>query len=169
LKKIEIILNKDKVTLVDKEDYSYLKLYKWQVDRDNHPVRNSSIRKPKHVYMFKEIIKIGLNIELGDDKRAIHKDQNNLNNTRQNIIILPKKIVQFNRNLRVDNKVGVRGISWNKQKKKWQSYIFINNKLKCLGHYLHILDAITARKEAEMKYFGRTFELGEFNYVDYQI
>lgn len=63
-----------------------------------------------------------------------------------------------NRSVQENNKLGIKGIFWDKQYKKYLSYIYIreNNKKKriFLGRYDSLEDAEKARIEGEFKYFG---------------
>ena len=56
--------------------------------------------------------------------------------------------------LRSDNTSGVIGVSWCKDKKKWGSRIYHYGVQKHLGYFTNKEDAIKARREAEIKYFG---------------
>jgi hypothetical protein len=59
------------------------------------------------------------------------------------------------------NTSGIRGVSWNKRRKKWQAYIMFKKKMYHLGMYDKKEDAAKARKEAEDKYFNAF--LDEYN------
>lgn len=63
---------------------------------------------------------------------------------------------QNNRNIKVksNNNSGFTGVHWNKRLKKWRARIVVDRVLLHLGLYELIEDAIKARKEAEVKYFG---------------
>jgi len=56
--------------------------------------------------------------------------------------------------LRSDNTSGVIGVCWCKTRKKWVAFIKVNYKRKQLGYFINKEDAIKARREAEIKYFG---------------
>ncbi|HDD9014168.1 TPA: HNH endonuclease [Escherichia coli] len=49
------------------------------------------------------------------------------------------------------NKSGVTGVHWDKKRKKWVVTIWNNNKIKYLGGFENIVDAIAVRKSAEME------------------
>lgn len=51
-----------------------------------------------------------------------------------------------------DSTSGVTGVYWNKRAKKWQAYICVSSKQLYLGVFKYLVDAETARKEAEVKY-----------------
>lgn len=58
-----------------------------------------------------------------------------------------------NRKTRADNSSGITGIGWHKRDKKWHAYIGKGKKIKYLGYFDALEDAIAARKEAEKLYF----------------
>jgi hypothetical protein len=45
-------------------------------------------------------------------------------------------------------------VEWHKKSQKWRARIKINRKSIALGEYKKLTDAVKARKEAEIKYFG---------------
>ena len=47
------------------------------------------------------------------------------------------------------------GVSWSKLEQKWKAYIKINQQMIHLGTFTDKEDAIVARKNAELKYFGK--------------
>lgn len=59
-----------------------------------------------------------------------------------------------NTTIRSDNSTGVKGVAWDKTRDKWQAYISIDGKRVPLGRFGSFEDAATARKNAEVKYFG---------------
>ena len=52
-----------------------------------------------------------------------------------------------------NNRSGVRGVCYNKRKKRWMAYIGINKTLIQLGNFQNFDDAVAARKEAERAYY----------------
>lgn len=61
---------------------------------------------------------------------------------------------QNNRNAsrRKDNTSGVTGVYWNKPGQKWRAQIFVDGKYVTLGLYGSLLDAVCARKAAEVRF-----------------
>ena len=57
-----------------------------------------------------------------------------------------------NQRLSKRNSSGVRGVNWAKHVSKWHAQITVNNKKINLGYYVDKVDAINARKLAEIKY-----------------
>ena len=50
------------------------------------------------------------------------------------------------------NKSGMTGVSWDTQTQRWRAHITVNGKMISLGRYIDKIDALTARKNAEIKY-----------------
>lgn len=61
---------------------------------------------------------------------------------------------QRNTRLQKNNKSGIRGVYWDKTNQKWVAKIGANNKSISLGHYTNKEDAMKARKNGELKYWG---------------
>jgi hypothetical protein len=53
-----------------------------------------------------------------------------------------------NSRLLPSNKSGYRGVSWNKEKQRWQARIQKDKKIHCLGYFLEISDARAAYLKA---------------------
>lgn len=82
-----------------------------------------------------------------------HINHNTLDNRKENLRICT--IIENNRNKK-NNESGHVGVHWDKTKNRWTAQIMINYKSIFLGRYKDINDAIKARKQAEIKYFGYT-------------
>ena len=84
-----------------------------------------------------------------------HKYGDGSNNKIKNLRLANNSENGKNRiNLPSDNTSGVIGVTWNKQAKKWKAQITINKVQKYLGYFTNKEDAIKARREAEIKYYG---------------
>ncbi len=83
-----------------------------------------------------------------------HIDGNRLNNTRANIRFITQANNMKNLKTCRRNTSGHKGVSWMNSKRKWRATIFANGRHVHLGLFSDINDAITARKAAEIKYFG---------------
>lgn len=57
-----------------------------------------------------------------------------------------------NQKRKSNNSSGFTGVSWDSQTQRWRAYITVNGKTKSLGRYLEEIDALSARKNAEIKY-----------------
>lgn len=80
-----------------------------------------------------------------------HIWHNRLDNRIENLRLVTVTENNRNQSKLKTNKSGVTGVHWDKKRKKWVATIWINNKIKYLGGFENIVDAITVRKSAEME------------------
>ena len=84
-----------------------------------------------------------------------HKYGDGSNNKIKDLTLATYSQNGINRvNLNRNNTSGVIGVCWHKRFKKWQAQIIVNKVYKYLGSFTNKEDAIKARREAEIKYFG---------------
>jgi hypothetical protein len=93
------------------------------------------------------------------NKKLSDYEIDHINGKRDDNRIINLRIVnknQQNKNLSVrnDNTSGIKGVSYDKNRKQWEAKIQSDNKKIFLGRFKIIEDAIAARKQAEQKYFG---------------
>ena len=89
------------------------------------------------------------------NKKCIdHIDNNKLNNNVNNLRYATIKENSMNRKLNSNTSSNYKGISYNKKNNKWIAYIRINGKLKHLGYFDNIDDAINARVKKAKEVFG---------------
>lgn len=141
MKKIK--LTKEKITIVDDEDFESMNKYKWYVSSHGYAMTTTI----PHLYMHRILNKTP-NGFLTD-----HINRNTLDNRKINLRIADKRLNSINRGLQSNNTSGYRGISWSKQCNKWETYIWNRGLRIRLGYYKIIKDAIFARKQAEKKYY----------------
>jgi len=83
-----------------------------------------------------------------------HIDGNRSNNQLNNLRAATKAQNAWNSKLHKHNTSGVRGVSWNKQTKKWRAAINVNGKALHLGRFNDIKEAENAVKLARETYHG---------------
>ena len=84
-----------------------------------------------------------------------HKHDPKSNNKIDNLRLANDSQNQMHRiNLASNNTSGATGVDWVKISKKWRASIRVNKVYKHLGLFTNKEDAIKAREEAEIKYFG---------------
>lgn len=136
----------------DLEDYDKIKDFCWYLDAYGYVVscysgtKNSRKGVKMHRLLLPEFEQIDhINNKKNDNRkinlRKVTDSQNNMN-----------------RKLRSNNTSGVTGVYWDKSSQKWFAQIVANKEKKFLGYFNDFNDAVTARKDAEEKYFG------EFSY-----
>ena len=88
-----------------------------------------------------------------------HINHNTYDNRKMNLRKTTTSENQTNKKIQTNNTSGVTGVRWVKNRNKWVACININKKSIQLGSFLKFEDAVTARKEAEDKYYG------EYKYI----
>ena len=130
--------------LVDDID-SWVTQYRWNLVGKGYVARTEN---GKTIRLHRELF----NSEDIDGKVVDHINGNPLDNRRQNLRVCT--VAENNRNNkgRSQSTSGVTGVAW--RNNKWRARIKINHKDIHLGVFDNKEDAIKARKEAEVKYFG---------------
>ncbi|WP_287994297.1 HNH endonuclease signature motif containing protein [Acidiphilium sp.] len=73
-------------------------------------------------------------------------------NRPQNLRDVAKSTNQKNAQVRLDNKSGTVGVSWNKRTNRWHAYISSDGQPIHLGYFESLAEATAARKSAERLY-----------------
>ena len=84
----------------------------------------------------------------------------NYDNRKSELRLVTHSQNHMNEKLRKNSISGVKGVYQYDQNEKWIARIGVNGKTLNLGTFDTFEDAIGARKEAEIKYFG------EYNYIE---
>ena len=129
-------------TIIDVEIIETVKNYKWWLDGHGY-VQNDEIGSLHRFIMNPP-----------DDLVVDHINHNPLDNRRENLRICTIQENNMNRSISSNNTSGTVGVHWNKTHNKWMAYIGINGKQKYLGLFNKKEDAIEARRQAEIEYFG---------------
>lgn len=131
------------VFFFDLADYQLIKDYHWYLNSKGY-LRGAKRSMKKQVFMHRLITKCpkGLTVD--------HIDHNKLNNQRSNLRICTLSQNQTNKVPKTS--YGVRGVS--RYGNRYNAVIYKNKQRHNLGWFDNLEDAITARKEAEEKYFG---------------
>jgi len=149
---MEVIINDTKIKYEDGKVYSYLKygrskVFKWYVLKGYNDQGYTKITINKKKYKYNRVIYKLYNPEWDIEDVSFlnvidHKDGNTLND---NIDNLQKKTQQEN----CWNRVNAKGYYWNKNMKKYQTQICVNNKTINLGYFDNETDARNAYLEAK--------------------
>ncbi|MGH1233063.1 AP2/ERF family transcription factor [Bacillus toyonensis] len=161
----EIPLQDGSIALVDDEDYERINQFNWVIRWMN----NSSV----------SIISAAIDSESIQLNRFILNIKNNeipikfLNNNRldfrkENLVLTNRKSISRSTKARRGSTSKYKGVSYEKQTKKWIAKISVNGKDKNLGRYLNEDDAAKAYNEAAICFYGEDCYLniiGEDNRV----
>lgn len=165
----EIPLTQGYVALVDDEDHETLSKYDWFVQKGRctqYAARKMTLSYNKYctVYMHRLI----LGLPIGDKRQVDHINHNGLDNRRQNIRIATSQENHFNRRTLAISTSQYKGVSWNRNLKKWKSRITINGKETHIGYFDKEIDAAIAYDKVALNEF-KEFALTNFpvkNYIE---
>lgn len=154
-------LNRGEFSLLDPEDFIKHGQFRWSAHWDRctknyYAVRTAKINGKKVEYKLSREV---LGLSFGDPRVADHINHNTLDNRKSNLRAITQKQNTHNRKTHSNNKSGLRGLRQIKSG-KWEARIMISGQSIGLGYFALKDDAIKARREAELKYFG------EFAYVE---
>lgn len=99
--------------------------------------------------------------DMGEKPKYLTLDRIDVNGnySQENCRWADVSLQSFNTRLSSNNTSGRTGVSWDKTKRKWSSYIMKDRKKIHLGRYDTLEDAILAREKGELKYFGMIKEI----------
>lgn len=145
------VSGRDKPAIIDKEDYEKAKNFHWN-NETPYLYTTTTVQKnnKKQIIRLHRLI---LGIE-DNDVFVDHINGNPLDNRKSNLRVVTPQQNAFNHKVRKNNTSGVSGVRLIKKNNTWNSRIVVNKKEISLGCYKSFKDAVTARKEAEKKYFG---------------
>jgi hypothetical protein len=141
-------------TMIDLDDVEICKKYKWQA----HKSGGNKFYAVARIKGSNKLIRLHrLILNFSDTSRDIdHINGNGLDNRKNNLHIATRQENMMNQRIIPSNNTsGYIGVTWNKRANKWSAQIKINGKHISLGDYINIEDAIKARKDGELKYFGK--------------
>ena len=147
--------NKGEEFWFDKEDYELIKNYCWSYNNYGYLVAWDQITKKK--IDFHRLVMGVLendNTHIVDHKIHPNRREPKVDNRKSNL-----RVVTYNENAKnhqrySNNTSGVSGVTYNKEHNQWIARISVNGKRIFLGYFNKKEDAINARYDAEIKYYG---------------
>lgn len=125
----------------DLEDADKILKYTWSVGWYGYPT----------AYINNKVVRMHVLIGC---KWHDHHNHNKLDNRKENLIPCTHQENTRNCSPPKNNTSGFIGVSWNKNRGEWASYITVDYKDIHLGSFVDKVDAIRARLQAELKFFG---------------
>lgn len=127
----------------DIDDTLLVEKYNWYFDKDGYVIARIN---GKCIKLHKLIINTDCKID--------HINRCRFDNRKNNLRVVDNSQNGMNVNVRKDNTSGVTGVGWSKNYNRWRSRITLRGKEILLGYFDKFDDAVMARREAELKYFG---------------
>lgn len=156
-------LTKGYEAVIDATDVSWACKYSWSAKEDRradgsvksvYALRRA--RGGKAVFLHQVVL-----VDALCDERPVpdHRNGNTLDNRRANLRPATGSDNSRNSTRRVDNQSGVKGVSWDTRRQRWQSHIAVNGVSIALGRFRCVTAAAIAYAKASRKLhkdFGRT-------------
>lgn len=136
---------KNEIFYFDLEDYNLIKNYCWSKNEDGYiftKVNNCYIRMHRLVMNCPEEFDVD------------HIEHDEWDNRKEFLRITTRSQNCMNQIIPKNNTSGVKGVNWDSQSNKWKVRISINGKETHIGLFDNLEEAIIARKEAELTYYG---------------
>lgn len=151
----ELIINSKKYgihkVLLDNEDYEKISNefnnLKWCISKNRKGLYAQKRVNNKNVYLHRYIMN-------NPDGIVDHINNNTLDNRKCNLRITNNANNLRNGTIRKNNKTGIKGISYDKNRNKYVATIKVNYKTIYLGRYKTLEEAKQVRKNAEIKYWA---------------
>ena len=141
-------------TTVDTKYVPILKEHKWGIYKSKGKSNTyvGSRIDGKYIGLHRFLCSIDKSV----DKNLVvdHINGDTLDNRMSNLRVCTTQQNSMNCKRSKNNTSGVTGIWFDKSRNKWSAELMLNRKKKYLGRFANKEDAIKARKEAEIKYFG---------------
>lgn len=151
-----IPLTQGQYAIVDECDYDSLIGTRWYAQWA--PNTNSFYAKAIGIRRGSGYLRVAMHRIVADiqsDRLGDHVNGNTLDNRKRNIRPSNNSENTSNSKLSTKNTSGFRGVSWNRWRRGWHSYIRIDKKLIHLGFYATAEEAAQVRDTAAIRYHGQ--------------
>ncbi len=155
-----ISLTKDQVALVDDDDFERLSQYEWAAIKSStsHTYYATTYGGAGRALSMHRLI-----MDAPDGVQVDHKDGNGLNNTKANLRFATHAENMRNRRLSRSNKVGLKGVSRQKNAATFRAQIKFEGVRHHLGNFRDAQDAARAYNKAALRLHG---EFARINILD---
>ncbi len=157
-----IKLTKNKFAIVDDDMFDYLNQWRWHYAKVGYAARRKFPEK-KIIYLHRFITDCPKGLEVD------HINHNKLDNQKNNLRICTHRQNGDNTTLPKNNTSGYKGVTWNKQRNKWQASLETRNGLerhrKHLGLFDSKIDAAEAYNKRAIELFGEYANLNRMDVI----
>jgi len=139
----EVNLTQDKKALIDDEDFDKVKKYSWFYLSSGYAAASVQTEKGPTTILMHNIVNPPPPGLINH-----HKDENGLNNTKNNLQFVTHSTNHLLQGLIASNTSGYKGVTYHKKNRKWVAHIRINRRLNYLGSFKTAQEAALAYKAA---------------------
>lgn len=143
-------VNNTKPVIIDADDFEKVKNLEWKVDTSNKGIVSTTRAFGDRPVRLSRIV---LCCVKGNNFVVDHINRNIFDNRKCNLRKATFSQNNMNRSIQKNNSSGHAGVRWNKQRNVWNAQITINKRQIHLGCFIHLENAVKARKNAEKEYF----------------
>lgn len=144
----------------DIEDYDKIKLFCWNINSKGYITCNTKMSEQGYCeQIFLHRLILGLPNKKDGTNWGGHEDRNPLNNRKSNLKIITHAENMYNKSKYKNNTSGVRGVNFDNQNNRWRARLAFEKKYVLNKLFDNFLDAVNARREAELKFFGKYLTL----------
>lgn len=131
---------------IDKDDYEKVKQYTWRINKkkNKYYIVTGQSKNKTLLYLHNLVMN---NYIHKDNYEVDHIDGNSLNNRKKNLRIVSRLENIQNTSVRIDNQIGIRGVS--KSRNKYKVDFYYNNKRYYFKDWKTIEEAVYCRLIAE--------------------
>ena len=144
----QISLTQGMYAIVDDADFEWLNQWKWHIQAGHNTYYAVRKCNGKRIRMHRLILGCTENEEVD------HKNHNGLDNQRHNIRKCTHSQNMQNLPYRKGGSSKYKGVSWDKESRKWLASIKLNGIKQRIGLYLLDIDAAKAYDKVAIKLFG---------------
>lgn len=144
-----------KFAIVDKSDFGWLNKFKWFVDSDGYPRKRNGYG---HISMHTLLLppQKGMIID--------HRNQNKLDNRKENLRLVTHFQSTLNRGKFKNNKSGYRGVCWSKKNKNWTAQVGPKGAPdRYIGTFTDVIEAAKAADKKSKQLYG---DFAQLNFKD---
>lgn len=147
--------NKGNYFIIDADDYDLVKKYCWRKDITGYwATKYANGSKRKQISLHR-IIMLNHNLLIDKNKVVDHINRCRNDNRKSNLRLVSIKENNTNVSLSKNNTSGFKGVTY--KNNKWYAYLKQNKKQIHLGSFYDKEEAIKARLQGELKYYGIEF------------
>lgn len=126
-------------TLIDAVDAEAVNRYRWCLTTDGYVRRNDRKR-------YVRLHRVLLGLATGDPRHVDHINGDPLDNRRTNLRIVTRSQNAQNVRSHRDSTSRYRGVSWNRDCRKWQAHAYVDGRSRYLGLFVREKDAAEAAR-----------------------